>query len=289
MIDDAAIARGIRNQAAHCRHLALHSDGGQVEETDDYVFFAGAHDYPGSHINGAFRTSPRIGAHELLARADVFFGRLGRQYYLWTEERADADVDAVAAQRGAWQRPPAEGSPCVVRGEVLDPPGPTPDGYRIEVADTDEQRREYIDTIARNYDLGDASGALVESVLFTVDSLRTDDVLVLLSRSLETGTVDAATSAFLAHDCVGHEWTATDPSARGQGLGSIMWRHASVWGFDRGVKSAFAVASQKGISTWSKLGFDVPTHVRRYLVTPPALPSGGGSSVRERRARRSVR
>ena len=264
-----AVRRGIRNQAAYCRHITAHSSGGRIEETEDYVFFAGAHYYPGMHLNGVFRTSPRISAGELLARADAFFGTLARQYYLWTEREADVDLDAAAQRRGCFLRPPAEGSPCVLRTEPL-PDTADPAGYTISVAQDDTDRREYLNVLARNYALGDADPALVESMLFSINSMRDPDILVVLARSNADGAVRAAMSAFVAQGCLGLEWAATDPIARRSGLASVLMRRSLIWGFERGAQCAFAVASQHGISTWLGLGFEIPSHARRWLVTPTA-------------------
>lgn len=264
----AAVELGIRNQVSQLRHLAEHSTGGRTEGDERYLLFAGGHDYPGTHTNGAIRASETVSAAEFLARADAFFGALGRRYYLWTERSRDADLDAVARRRGAFLRPPESGIPCILRTSPL-APVPEPPGWTITEARSDAERREYLSIVARNYDLAGVADELAESVLFSIASLRTPNVLVLLARSVD-GSVGSGISTFAADGCIGVQWVVTDPAARGNGLGSALIQRGTAWGFANGARCAWGTASQQGLPVWTKLGFTIPAAYHRWLVTPHA-------------------
>lgn len=266
MDERVAITLGDRNQVAYFRHLALHAAGGSVEEDDRYLLFAGGHPYPGTYVNGAIRKSGAIGAAELMARADVFFGTRSRPYVLWSRAHADADIDAEARRRQLWARPPVEGNSCILRTQPL-ARREVPAGYRISRAEGDDDLRAYLALVARNWELAGVEEQLAESLLFSVASLRSDDVAVLLAWNEADGNLVAGISGFLAADCLGVEWGATDPEARGHGLAATLMQRTCDWGFARGAKCVWGMASSQGTPLWVKLGFSVPTHYRRYLVT----------------------
>lgn len=288
-MDTAELVRhGHANQVAYFKHLAVHG-GGVVEEDDRYLLFAGAHAQPGTFTNGAIRTSPTIGASELMARADVFFGSLGRQYVLWSRADVDRDLDAEAGRRRLWVRPPEEGNACIVLGHGL-PPVAAPAGYRITRAQTDDELADYLGLVARNWELAGASRALSEALLFSVASLRTPQVAVVVAYDPD-GRMCAGISGFLAEGCLGVEWAATDPPARGNGLGRCLMQQVCDWGFGRGASGVWGVASQLGTPVWVRMGFTVATRFRRYLVTDhlgTATASGAatGQPGPRRRSRR---
>jgi GNAT superfamily N-acetyltransferase len=279
-----SVALGDLNQIAYFRHLTVNAAGGTIEEDDRYLLFAGGHAYPGTYTNGAIRKSDSIGAAELLARADVFFGALGRQYILWSRAHADADLDAEARRRDLWCRPPVEGNSCILLTEPL-PPRVVPVGFRIAVAESDADLSAYLALVARNWELVDVDEELAQDLLFSIASLRASNVVVLLAYDA-SGIVRAGISGFLAADCLGVEWGATDPVARGRGLASVLMEQACRWGFAHGARCVWGMASEQGTPLWVKLGFSVPTHYRRYLVTQhltQAARQGSRSPIRRAR------
>lgn len=268
MQEQASVAMGDLNQIAYFRHLTVNAASGTIEEDDRYLLFAGGHPYPGTYTNGAIRKTNAIGAAELLARADVFFGGLRRQYILWSRAHADADLDAEARRRDLWCRPPEQGNSCILLTEPLPPPRrPVPTGFRIARAESDADLRAYLAVVARNWELDGADEQLAQDLLFSLDSLRAHNVAVLLAYDESDGAVRAGISGFLAADCLGVEWGATDPVARGRGLASVLMQEACEWGFSHGAQCVWGMASEQGTPLWVKLGFSVPTHYRRYLVT----------------------
>jgi GNAT superfamily N-acetyltransferase len=260
-----AVDRGIRNQIAQLHHLALTSPGGTIEDTPDYLFFAGAHDLPGTMTNGAIRKTQSIGAAELLARASVFFGTLNRQYFLWVEDQADADLEVVARRRGFWHRPPETGIPGIIRTVPFDS-ADDPPGFEIFESSEESDLQTYMQIISRHYELEGLDDALIESVLFSMESLRSDAVRIFLARDTSTGLIEAASSTFCTPDCVGLEWLVTNPAARGRGVGSALMRRMTNYGFARGARTTWGIASQEGLPAWTRLGFEVGTHYQRYLV-----------------------
>jgi GNAT superfamily N-acetyltransferase len=284
-IDESDLVRlGHANQVAYFRHLAVHAAGGVVEEDDRYLCFAGGHPQPGTFTNGVIRKSPAIGAAELLARADVFFGRLGRQYVLWSRADVDRDLDLEAGRRRLWARPPAEGNACIVLGHPL-PAVPVPSGYRIAPAESDTDLAEYLGLVARNWELAGADRELAEALLFSVASLRGPEVAVLAAYD-EAGRMCAGISGFLAESCLGVEWGATDPSARGRGLARCLMQQMCEWGFRRGAEGVWGVASAQGTPVWVRMGFTVATRFRRYLVTDHLRGAGPVATDRSAAPRR---
>jgi GNAT superfamily N-acetyltransferase len=282
------VRRGHANQVAYFRHLTMRATGGVVEEDERYLLFAGAHAQPGTFTNGVIRKTPGIGASELMARADVFFGSLNRQYILWSRADVDHDLDAEAGRRGLWVRPPENGNACIVLGHTL-PPLTVPTGYRIARAESEDELADYLALVARNWELAGAGQELAEALLFSIASLRAPEVAVLAAYD-EDGRMCAGISGFLAEGCLGVEWGATDLSARGHGLARCLMQRMCDWGFRAGAECAWGVASQQGTPVWVRMGFTVATRFRRYLVTDhlrsPAPAPGGqpvtGSSQRRR-------
>jgi GNAT superfamily N-acetyltransferase len=261
-----AVARGVRNQVAFLKHVATNASGGQIVEDERYLLFAGGHDYPGPYINGAIRKTSAISPAELFARADAFFGSLGRQYIVWVLSPGEADLGAEAARRGLWPRPPVDGNECICRLEPLEP-APALPGFRIRRAGSDEELAAYIDLVARSYGLEGGDPALLEAVLISRASLRTLEIGVFLGQDVRSGDDVAGFCVYLAHECAGLQWLVTDPAVRGRGYGREIMRHGMAWSFERGARSAWGVASQQGAPIWRGMGFGVPVRYQRYLAT----------------------
>ncbi len=261
-----AVGRGVRNQAAFLRHLATNAAGGQVVEDERYLLFAGGHDYPGPYTNGAIRKTSAISPAEIFARADAFFGSLGRQYVIWVRSQGEADLGAEALRRGLWPRPPVGGNECICRLDPLEP-APALPGFRIRRAETDEELGAYIALVARSYGLDGGDPAVLEAVLFSRASLRAEEIGVFLGQDGPGGGDVAGFCVYVAHECAGLQWLVTDPAVRGRGFGREIMRHGMAWSFERGVRSAWGVASQQGAPIWRGMGFEVPVRYQRYLAT----------------------
>jgi GNAT superfamily N-acetyltransferase len=276
-----------RNLTSYLKHLADTATGGLSQDEPGFLLFAGTHAYPGTYTNGAIAKGTGVPAAELLARADDFFGRLGRSYVLWVRDHADSDLDTEARRRGLWLRPPASGNPCVVlqHPPELVPPAP---GVSVRRIETEEDRQAYLSLVARSYQLDEAPVGLVESVLFSLASLRGERVMSYLALRGEAPV--AGCMVYLADGAAGLQWVVTDPSERGKGHARAASTALLIAAFERGSDSVIGQSSQLGLPLWLRMGFRVTTHYRRYVVgdhlvsarsgagqlARPGVPDGGG-------------
>jgi GNAT superfamily N-acetyltransferase len=257
---------GDRNLVAYLRLVTRAAKGGEIAEGDGLLLFAGAHNYPGTFTNGVIRTSDAVAAPEVIDRARSFFSPRRRGFVVWARGHADTDLDEAARAIGLWPRPPAEGN----AGIAIDRP-PT-DGWRmhglvLRQVDDDRGGREYLKIVAAGWGLAGAPSEVVEAVLFNPDSLDSPDVAVFLAYA--DGMPVAGCMVFVAEQVAGLYWAATLPDARGKGFAKACFNAAWDAGFSMGATCAWGMASEVGTPIWLRLGFEVVTRYRRYLVRPP--------------------
>lgn len=263
MNQDPRLAAADRNLADCIRHLIGHARDGTFDESDGLVLFAGAHNYPGAYCNGLVRLDAAMPADEGLSRARTFFSPRRRGYVLWASDHCDRDLQAAAAEGGFFQRPPETGSPLImIERPVDEPTGPEAD----QVVD-DEGARDYLAVIADAYGMGDAPTQLVEAIFCSPAAILAPGAAAFVVR--RDGKPAAAALGILAGDVLGTMWAATTTEARGQGLGGDCLRRVINWGFGRGARMAVGQSSQMGTPLWERMGFDVVSHYRRYVVPPP--------------------
>lgn len=260
-------ARGDANLVAYLRHVAGTAAGGAVAEPPGMLLFAGGHNHPGPYTNGVIRTgAPGASASTVLADAEAFFGPRNRGFAVWIRGDGDADLEAVARSRRLWQRPPVEGNPGIA---VDRPPDdePTPDGVEIRRIDSEQGCRDYLTVVAAGYGVADAGLPMAEAVLFSLASLDVPNVAVFVA--YRVGAPVAGTMVYLAAGAAGLYWAAVVPTERGRRLGRATFRSAWAAGFAMGATCAVGQASAVGAPIWVRMGFQVVTHYRRYLASPP--------------------
>jgi GNAT superfamily N-acetyltransferase len=261
------IRSGDRSLCAYLEHLAVTSPRGRVASDESYLLFAGGHDNPGTYTNGAIRRSLMVSPAELVARADEFFGEIGRAYVMWVRDHADRDLEALLVRRGCWLRPPAEGNAgfALVNRPA---PRPAPPGIVVRRVVEDSGLLDYARVVAAGYQLSGADDDLIESVLFSLDSLRSQRTTVVVAYDGDTPVAGCMT--FSAGADVGLQWTATDPGHRGRGLGRRVFERAANAAFDDGARCVTGLASMAGLQLWQSLGAEVVTSYRRYVVPTAA-------------------
>lgn len=260
---------GDRSLADYLRHCAASATGGAVEERDGVLLFSGAHHYPGGFTNGMIRRSGELSAGVALDRAESFFHRRQRAFVVWTRAHADADLVAEASRRGYRIRPPEDG----LHGVYCDVPPPAaarslPAGAQIREVDDDAGYLDYLDVIAEAWQLGDAPRQLAESVLFSVDSLRTPDMRVFVA--YRDGRALAASAMFFAGGIGGMQWTGIRAEARGVGLGQAAFLPAWRAAFEMGASLIVGQASAIGTGVWLRHGWQEVTRYGRY-ISPPVV------------------
>jgi GNAT superfamily N-acetyltransferase len=253
------------NLSSFLRHLATTAPGGSYLEDERYLLFAGGHEYPGTYTNGVIRKSSAITPAELLARADAFFGDLGRRYMTWVRAHADLDLEREVRRRGYWLRPPDAGTAGIATERRLAPLPPPAPGTHVEIrrADDEASLHAYRDVIARGYQLAEAPGDMLETVLFSIDSLRVPEVTAFVAYRDEQPI--GGSMAYVTGDVAGLQWLATVPEARGTGVGKRLFWAATDAAFDQGARCVTGQASAMGTPIWVAMGFSVVTRYRRYL------------------------
>jgi GNAT superfamily N-acetyltransferase len=263
------LRHGDSNLVSYLRHVALTADGGAVGETDGVLAFAGGHNYPGAYTNGVIRTtSARVARpDEVFAAAEELFRPLRRGYAVWIREHADADLEQACVDAGMWLRPPEAGLPGIAIDHTIDMPEYAAKAQIRRVRD-DAGLRAYLGIVAAGWNVAEMPPDLQERVLFSISSLRADNVAAFLAY-LDDEPVSGCMT-FVADNTAGLFWSSTLPPARGTGLGKATFVAACRAGFEMGAVCATGQASAMGVPLWQKLGFDVPTHYVRYIAKPPA-------------------
>jgi GNAT superfamily N-acetyltransferase len=262
------LARGDANLVAYLRHVAETSDGGGVRETAGVLAFAGGHNYPGTFTNGVIRIGATAQASpaEVLATADDHFRPMSRGYVVWIRDHLDRDLEAACVAAGLFLRPPDEGLPGIAIDHTIEMPPYNPDA-RLERVQDEAAARAYLGIVAAGWNVADLPFELQERVLFSITSLNSPKVAAFVAY-LEDEPVSGCMT-YVSDGCAGLFWAATLPAARGSGLGKATFAAACRAGFEMGAVCSTAQASQMGVPIWRRMGFDVPTHYKRYLAKPP--------------------
>jgi hypothetical protein len=271
---------GALNLARYCVFLAEHAPGGDFEERDGFVLFAGAHPYPGSHTNGVMRTSSDLPPEELLAQADQWFRRKKRGYTVWTRGELDADLDRMVNARGLLRRPPENGMAYM----LIDRPMPeaeftVPDGAAVRKVIDEAGGHDYLKVVAEAFDIAGLPTTTVGQLFF--------DPLTLLDESC-AGYVayvegEPVAACLMWYDVRGFAGTyagVSSPSslrhpvvfreaARGRGLAKICLCRALNDGFEMGARFGGGTATPDGQAAWGAMGFQTTSVFQRYIRRPP--------------------
>ena len=266
---DRAHLLGDRNLADYLKHCASSARGGHVDDTEQALYFAGGHNYPGAFTNGVIRRSEQLSAEQLLDRSEKFFGELRRSFLVWVREHADNDLDEVLLARNYTIRPPAEGLTGIAHDRAPAPSARAlPAGYQLREVSDDAGFVDYLDVVGEAWHLPGAPIPVLESVLFSVSSLRADAVRVFVV--YRGARAVAGCSVFLTAECGGLQWAGTRTEALGLGLGQASFRAAWQAAFDGGASLVVAQASGIGTPLWLSMGFHEVTRYRRY-ISPPVV------------------
>jgi hypothetical protein len=258
-----ALALGDRNLADYVSLLAT-AAGGEAQEADGLVLFAGVHAYPGTHTNGLLRLDDGPPADEALARADAFFAARRRSYTVWIREDVDADLEALVRARGFELRPPDEGMGFILRDAPFDLAEHEPQrAVTLRALDDDGVAVDYVRVVGEAFGMAGAPVEVLARVFFDPRALR--DTRVTGCVAYLDGQAVAGGHTFVTGDYAGQYSIATVESARGMALGRFCMARCVNDGLARGAKWAGAQSSEMGHPVWSKMGFDTVAHYRRYI------------------------
>ncbi len=250
------------NMAEAFRELTRRA-GGTVLDEDGLLMFAGPHPLP-VLVNGVFRTSARVEAAEVLARADRFFGARGRGYTVIVRAHADTDLQAAAeaadlASFGA--------TPAMVLDHRL-PPADPPAGVELRRVTTPADVDGFARVNAEAYATYGMPPDCALAQLTHAPVLAAPHIAAFVA--CVDGAAVAAAMTIVTHGVAGIYWVGTVPAARGRGLAEVCTRAAGNAGFDLGARMAALQASPMGEPVYRRMGYVEVTRYPQLVRFAPA-------------------
>ena len=260
-MSDAEEARlGHENLIAYSKASSGWGRRGSFDEDDTTLLYATGSWLPVGG-NGAFRRRPTDPAG-LIARADGFFGSLGRGYSVKVRDTGEDDDLRAACEASGLD---AFGQPvpqmvCRQRLEL----DPLPDGVTLRPA-VDAQG--VADFVAVNTDAYATYGMPDDVLRDTFD--RPDHVLAdertRIVVAYLAGRPVATALTFLSHGVGCLQWVGTVSDVRRMRLGRVVTGWATNESFDMGASSVTLQASPMGRPLYAALGYETLYHYREHV------------------------
>jgi ribosomal protein S18 acetylase RimI-like enzyme len=254
------------NLAEAAREIARWQPDHRVEEREDMLLVADADPFPVGYGNSVMALGTRApeSAEALVARADRFFGQLGRGYTVWIRDHLDGDLEAHLQGTGL-------SSFAETPGMVLDAPipdRPLEPGLRVVQVEDTASAGALGAVEAAGYATVGMPRHVTEGIFSTPERFINPHTVVVLGY-LEERPV-AAAIANLSHGIAGLYWVVTLPEARGRGLGEACTRLAGNRAFELGARCVILQASAQGEPIYLRMGYREITRYRWYAKGPPA-------------------
>jgi len=243
--------------------------GGAAHDEDGLLLYAGNHPLP-VLVNAAFRTSSRLDAAGVLARADAFFGARGRGYTVLCRAHADDDLAAAAQAAGMLT---SGNSPAMVLEERL-PDAARPSDVVLRRVETEEDAAAFGQVMGVAYGTYGMPASCGPALVGTLAVLHAPHVATFVAAV--GGEVAAGAMVIVTHGVAGVYWVGTTPAARGRGLAELCTRAAGNAGFDLGARIAALQASVMGEPIYRRMGYvevtRYPSFVRMEAPSSMAKP-----------------
>ena len=190
--------------------------------------------------NSAFRTGEDVEAPELVARAESFFGRLGRGFTVKVrDDGSDEDLRAAALHAGLETF--GEGAPQMLVRTPLDDP-PSVEGVELRAVDDAVGVHAFVEVNGAAYaTYGMPAG--VHADLFDRPDAVLDDPAVHLVVAWRGSDPVAAALVYESDGVASVQWVGTVPHERGRGLAALVTTWTTNVAFDRGASSCTLQAS----------------------------------------------
>jgi hypothetical protein len=231
------------------RDMTRRSAGGVVHDEDGITLVAASHPMP-FLINCVARIDAGLPAHDVMERAQSFFGERDRGFSLLALADTDEDLVAAAEAKGMV----ATGDPAPLM--AIDEPTTDinlPSGVRVETATTADHVSDVIDVCSDGYAVYGMPPDVVPAVLSPPDVLLADHLATVIAYDAE-GPV-ASAQALATHGTAYLQWVATKQRAFRQGAGRAVTEAATKAGFELGASVATLMASSMGAPLYRKLGW----------------------------------
>lgn len=264
---DAEARLGHRNLIDFNRALTRWASRGALEETDGIVLCAGGSWIP-VVANGAFRADEAVDGTELVARADAFFGGLGRGFSVKVRDDGKDD-DLRRACEDAGLEAFGEPVPQMIRYDPL-PDAPPVEGVAVRVVDDEAGLGAFIAVNAEAYGTYGMPAEVLSDV-FDETALILDDPSAHMVVARRGSDALATAMIFECDGVASLQWVGTVPAARGTGLGALVTTVVTNLAFGRGSSSCTLQASPMGAPVYRRLGFDTIYHYAELVrwPTPP--------------------
>ncbi len=243
---------GHRNLVAFNRGLTHYATRGALEDGGGVVLCAGGSWIP-AVANSAFRTGEDVEATELMARAESFFGRLGRGFTVKVrDDGSDEDLRAAASRAGLETF--GEGAPQMLIRHRLDDQASV-EGVELRAVDDAAGVHAFVEVNGAAYaTYGMPAGVLAD--LFDRPDAVLDDPAVHVVVAWRGPDPVAAALAYESDGVASVQWVGTVPNARGRGLAALVTAWTTNVAFDRGASSCTLQASPMGEPVYRRLGYE---------------------------------
>jgi hypothetical protein len=243
---------GHRALIAYHRALTRYATRGALEEGGGIVLCAGGSWLP-VVANCAFRTSEDVDAGEVVARADSFFGRMGRGFTVKVRDDG-SDEDLRSAALAAGLETFGGGAPhMLVRQAIVGPP--PVEGVELRAVDDVTGVRAFAAVNGTAYA---TYGMPVEvhAELFDKESEVLGDPSLHTVVAWRGPDPVAAAMVYESDGVASIQWVGTVPHERGSGLGALVTVWTTNLAFDRGASACTLQASPMGEPVYLRLGYE---------------------------------
>jgi ribosomal protein S18 acetylase RimI-like enzyme len=252
------------NYAEASRELARRA-GGTVLDEDGLLLFAGTTSLP-VLFNAAFPTDDRLGAEEVLARANRFFAARARGYTLLLRAHAPEQALRAAAESAGLTQ--FGDTPAMFLERRLDDARPGP-GIELRRVESDADATAFGRVMGEAYATYGMPVECGPAAVGRLAVLRAPHIATFLA--LADGEPAAGAMVILSHGIGGIYWVGTLPAARGRGLAELCTRAAGNAGFDMGARVITLQASIMGDPIYRRMGyFEVTRYPYLVRFDPPA-------------------
>lgn len=251
-VDDTTLAiLGHANRVEFARSMARWSGrAGRLVEEDGVLLYAASTDFP-VLFNGVDRLDGDVPAETVIAKADTFFGELGRGYSISLRDDHPDDIDLRVTAEDAGLLAVTSAPEMIVRAPVE--ARPVPEDIAIRWVDDGAPVADFVHVTDTAYvSLGMTAGSVKEA--FTdFDRIASPEIRTVIAYLADEPVASA--QVILSHGIAGVYCVGTLEAARGRGLADLLTRAVTNRAFDDGARACTLQASPMGEMIYARMGY----------------------------------